>query len=80
MAITAGPSLRSSIGVTIFASIQGVGASPYRKKAEQRLRDMFWKNNTDPFSFLVVRHGETEKPTKNLQGRGIKRHPAKSPQ
>jgi hypothetical protein len=42
MAITAGPSLRSSIGVTLFASIQGVGASPYRKKAEQRLRDMFW--------------------------------------
>jgi hypothetical protein len=32
MAITLGPSLRSSIGVTLFASIQGAGASPYRKK------------------------------------------------
>jgi hypothetical protein len=31
MAITLGPSLRSSISVTLFASIQGVGASPYKK-------------------------------------------------
>jgi hypothetical protein len=50
------------------------------EKAEQLFRDMFWKSNTDPLPFLVLRHGETEKPTKYLQGRGIKGHPAKSPQ
>jgi hypothetical protein len=79
MAITLGPSLRSSISVTLFASIQGVGASPY-KKSRATFAGHVLEKQYGSLPLLVVRHGETEKPTKNLQGRGIKWHPPKSPQ